>query len=327
MTKKAKKILFFLASLFLVVIGLFVMLPFYITSIKTRQDQIKTHLETLAPLELEYLTNFFKRLVFSGSFGYTIFADKPMSFEVIHMDMVIPSENIDEFDYMALEHILDGYRLREGLETWQKYAHCFPLDGYSIIPFSCPLVNCIRIAIINHHAFIKVVLANLSDFQFVLGKDLSAEKILEKCIAEDTTFLESIFNHDGLLGTLLGFGRGNAWEYMKMRNSDFNNLESVLHFFPEKPTDVIIFPPQFGVNPNIDETKDLRKKYAIHWEEVGKIYLDPNFLEIVLFKLCGLGGLKTNGAETYAKDFTSENISLRRSAFNVFLFAHAQISI
>lgn len=250
------------------------------TSTKKTQDVIEINLQILSEQEREYLTNLFKYLFFMSGFAYTIFGDKPMSFDSI--DMTREFKSVDGFDYMAIEHILDGYRTREGWETWKKYAYLFPLKGYSVIFYTAPEhADYVDIAIINHQEFINTVNNHLADFQNVLEQDLKPEQILERYILQDNDVFTRIRNHDGLFGTLLGFGRENAWEYM--RRSGGQTMEG---FILEELYDTErISSPLFKALSNTKETADLRKKYFFQQQEINVIYQRPDFLELVLRKL------------------------------------------
>lgn len=249
------------------------------------KNSIPSKLTTLSPQELEYLTNFFKVSVFTDEFGYTIFADKPMSFQTV--DMISASKSVEGFDYTDIEHIFRYYRLREGWEVWQKYSsNLFPLAGFSIIHYPFPLdpEKFIEVAIINHKYFLNTVNENLLDFQTVLGEKLSAQQILEEYIKGSGNIFTRIRNHDGLFGTLLGFGRNNAWEYMK--RSGGQTLDSFLD--EGEPLDTLhLLPPLFAAIGDSEETNKLRIKYEKERPQIEPIFQSKDFLEIVLGKLTG----------------------------------------
>jgi hypothetical protein len=198
--------------------------------------------------------------------------------------MISPSRSIEGIDYMDLEHILNRYRIREGWEVWQKYEHLFLLKGFSIIHYPCPSIpGYIEVAIINHRNFIQVVNKHLSDFQTLLGEKLSPQYILEQYIKGEGNIFNRIRNHDGLFGTILGFGRENAWEFMKRSGG-----QSLKSFLETEPKDTLhIFPPLFAVIPDSYETKELREKYERERPKIDLIYQKEDFLEIVLTKLMG----------------------------------------
>lgn len=243
---------------------------------------------TLSAEEKEYLTNFFKLGVFASTFGYTLFGDKPMSIEMINFNE--ESRSVEGFDYMDLEHILGRYRLREGWEVWQRWAHLVLQRGFSIIYYPCHLnSNYIEVALINHENFLRTVNENLADFQAVLGEEISPQQILNEYINADGFIFHQIRNHDGLFGTILGYGRDNAWEYMMREGRDtlepFFSLEQFLKGEPKDTQHIL--PPLFSVIPDSKETMKLQESYEKQRIEIDSIYQRDDFLEKVLLRLEG----------------------------------------
>lgn len=247
------------------------------------KNSIRSKLQTLSPQEKEYLTNFFKINVFTSAFGYTIFADKPMSFQTVNM--ISEPRSVEGFDYMALGHIYDFYRMREGWEVWLKYSSLFPLSGFSIIYYPFPLApsESIEVAIINHKYFINTVDEHLLDFQTVLGEKLTPQQILDEYLKGSGTIFTRIRNHEGLFGTLLGFGRDNAWEYLKRSGG-----ETMDAFWDGWPLDTQhILPPLFKAIGDSQETYKLRVRYDKERPQIDPIFQSEDFLEIVLSQLTG----------------------------------------
>lgn len=276
-----------ISSIFLSIVFSIILIFVIILKIKTNlqdsQNPIRLNLQKLTLLEKEYLTNFFKMTFFVSSFGYTIFGDKPMSIETV--DMVDTKKSVEGFDYMDLEHIFDRYCLKEGWEVWQKYLTFFPLNGYSTISYPIPHApsNQIEIAIINNHNFIRIVEENLFDFQMVIGNALTSEEVFHGYINITNNVFQPIRNHEGLFGILLGYGRENSMEYMKL--SGGQTLEAYSDIEPIDTQHIL--PPLFKVIPNSKETYNLRKKYEDQRIKIDEIYQNKNFLEKVLIKLNG----------------------------------------
>lgn len=277
--KIKKSIIFWVSICCLLLLVILALIPNY-----QSKNSIPSKLATLSPQEREYLKNFFKVSVFTDEFGYTIFADKPMSFQTV--DMVSDSKSVEGFDYTDIEHIFRFYRMREGWEVWLKYSSLFPLAGFSIIHYPFPLdpEKFIEVAIINHKYFLNTVNENLVDFQTVLGEKLSAQEILNKYIKGNGEIFTRIRNHEGLFGTLLGFGRNNAWEYMK--RSGGQTLDSFLDEGELLDT-LHIPPPLFKAIGDSEETNRLRIKFEKERPKLDPIYQSEDFLEIVLSTLTG----------------------------------------
>jgi hypothetical protein len=248
------------------------------------EEGIKEKIEGIPAQEVELLKNFYKFLFFVSSAGYTIYGDKPICFDCI--DSGRSWQIVEGFDYMDIDHILGRYRFREGRDVWLKYAHLFPLKGYSILFYQHPgAPHLEEVSIINHQAFRDTVGKYLYDFQAVLGEELSPDQILTHYVSMDSVF-DRIYRHDGLFGTLLGFGRDNSWEFMgrnggeTMEGLALEDLEDTQH----------IYLPFFCVIPESAETRELRTKYEKQREKIEIIYQSPNFLEDVLIKLTSSDG-------------------------------------
>lgn len=250
--------------------------------------EIPKFIDSLNTKEKEYLTNLFKLQFFLNSFGYTIFGKKPMSFDIIDYNQKF--QNIDNIEYMNIEHIWDRYRLKEGWAVWKKYANRFHQNYISIIEYPCHLnSNCIEIAVINHNNFIKVINDNLNYFQSILGNSFSPTQILEEYLKGSGDIFCKIRLHDGLFGTLLGYGCENAIEY----NRSGRPSEAMVSFTPfeetsselEKNGTKNILPPLFAVIPNSKETLKLKASYEKQRIKINEIYQDQNLLEDIFLKL------------------------------------------
>lgn len=250
--------------------------------------EISGFINSLNAQEKEYLANFFKVQFFIDAFGYTIFGEKPMSIDLI--DIHRETKSTDGFDYMDIEHIWDRYRVKEGWGIWKNYAHKFYQKNISIIEYPSHLSpNCIEIAIINHKNFIKVVSENLEDFQSILGNTLTPSQILNEYLKGDEAVFQKIRLHDGLFGTLLGYGRENAWEFNRLGRAgeSMTSFTSLKEFSPEleKNGTKNILPPLFSVIPNSEETLKLRTSYEKQRAKVNSIYQSQDFLEKTLLEL------------------------------------------
>lgn len=246
---------------------------------KVNSVNVQQQIHKMSFQEKEYLTNFFKYTFFLSGFGYTIYGDKPMSFETINI--IEEPKKIDDIDYMDIHHIFDRYRLKEGWAAWNKHFKSYPLKGFTIISYTFPFdSNYIEVTIINHSRFIKAVTDYLDDFQKVLGKNLTPQQILEGYIKGEGFIFTTTRHHDGLFGILLGFGRENSWEYMLQKGG--KKMKGCFQDYPE-PRDVThILPPSFCILENTQETKNLRESYENQKKKIDAIFQRNDFLEQVL---------------------------------------------
>jgi len=253
----------------------FIGILFIIFFIRNRETSISQKIAHLNPLEREYITNFFRYAYFSDGLGWVIFYNKPMSF----MTTESGGEQVPEDeDYMHLKHILNKYKNRECCETWERFSSLFEMKNYSIIKKA----GRPSIFFINHRTFEKMVNQHIEDFRTVFGSDITSKQILNGFISDEGYVFETIMQHDGLLGTLLGFGRDNAFEYMRRgTGQEMDGFGYIPTSFDSKK----ILGPFFAVIGGTEETRNLSGTYNSQREPLSKLYQREDFLEIILKKL------------------------------------------
>src|SRR5690242_4752348 len=129
------------------------------------------------------LNAFFRNLLFSRGFAYTLFGDKPIS--------------IAEYDFEA-----DPYW------TGKKYASFFPSDCYVFL-FDENSRYC-EITLINRKAFYQIVKEHQEQFDKAFGTKISPDRILNLLIQKRSIWNTPIKNHQNIIGILLGYGKTNA---------------------------------------------------------------------------------------------------------------------
>jgi hypothetical protein len=249
------------------------------------------------------LDYFFQEMFALDDGLYTLFGSKPMSM----ISYTIP------FSTASLGVFLDSlspYNLRAywGWKTWQKYQGLLANSNFLLWSEENPFwlrwwdppspAVCILLAhkkqlqetVKNHHA----------DFQAVLGKRIvtSAELLLE---AKNKPFLKDVLKgHDGLIGTLFGYGRQNAWLFEQRNQGVKVDLapvweEDIYEFFASRPTpnwviygfasenlsDVLGY-PCFLANPDSEETKALKEGFLSCREKIIAHYKGKDVLATTL---------------------------------------------
>lgn len=240
-------------------------------------------LSDLTLKEREYLNNFFHSTMTITGFGYVLLGDKPMSFSTVNKNNpILPT---DGFDYMAPWNILNGYRKREGWAVWKKYAHRFELKGFTLKDFPPDEMGFEEVCFINHKNFIQCVKDNYADFEAVLGESIPPEEILQRYI-NDNDFHLKVRSHDGLFGTLLGFGRNNAWEFMRRGGID---REEEWCGFPSFWCNALsfVYIPMFVALKGTEETKQLYKKYSYQRMVIRKTFWDKDFITPTIQMITG----------------------------------------
>lgn len=243
------------------------------------------------------MEDIFDHLFKFDSFSYTLYADKPISFENIC------TSNIS---HISLKNycILFSYKkpinfLETSWNIWQSKYSNHKFNNY--IFFEKRYLNYITIILINKKAFSKTFEMNKEIFQKVLGNDLTEEKLLSRILCKDLSLNESLNNHQGLLGILLGYGTHNSmlfqekYELLKF-NSKFLDPGINRNKLAEINKKLlgtnrlfcwlnVIQPVRFSAEINHSETKELIKKYSKKNTEISSIYKRQNFLNAILSKL------------------------------------------
>lgn len=179
------------------------------------KEELSKSIEEVIPQDdrdkLEY---FFWNLVACNHFGYTLFGDKPISLAGYFCktplgNILLGQLPADEFPQL--------------LSIWQKYAVNFPSKRFILIdePQSNPDLR--EFVIINKAAFIKTVDENIMLFKKILGKNISARKLLNQLEQPNANLHTILHSHEGLLGILLGYGVHNAFLYHR-RDKILQNL-------------------------------------------------------------------------------------------------------
>lgn len=257
----------------LVLISLVLLYFFYPKKNITKIKEISM----ISTIEKEFLTNFFKYSFFCDGLGYVIFYDKPMNFMTINISQDLGQPPLD---YMNLVHISNKYKMQECWNIWMKYSDLFLDENFSVI--TTPNSDFIKIIFINHRNFKKMVDRHIQDFHQVLGSEFTAQEILNEFVKGKGYVYHTIINHDGLFGTLLGFGRNNAWEYMYQGGGGKMN-HSFRYELPEGSTEMMGL--SFCVISGTDETESLRTSYEQQRQKLTILYNSDNFLQQVLNKL------------------------------------------
>lgn len=95
--------------------------------------------------------------------------------------------------------------------------------------------------------------------------------------------------HDGLLGTLLGYGRDNSWLFWQQTRKQGICLDTVWEDseYTYKWRDETPFPPpQFVGDRSSEESKQLKQGYLQARKEILDLYEKGDFLETTLGLLC-----------------------------------------
>lgn len=202
-------------------------------------------------------------------------------------------------------------RKRRGWEIWEKYQRLFPMKEYVFIKSKNFVDNdFVAILFINKKAFLETVREHLADFKKILGDKVTPELLLERVLNAEDVFGQVLKNHQGLIGTLLGYGRQNAWAFHEREQinpvigkkrfflkkipkspcqKELDSLNERLQMFDNRGildfNPLLLGLPGFAADPNSPETLRLKNKYEKQYRQIIHAYQNNDFLEVTLQKL------------------------------------------
>jgi hypothetical protein len=190
----------------------------------------------------------------------------------------------------------EQFKIKSGWETLRKYIHYFPNSRF-VSYEEGPYNGAVVLVIIDKIKLAEMVKRYVGDFQNVLqSQEIEPAALL---IDEKVRLFVKNLDNDGLIGTVLGYGRDNAWLYNKYREMDLpewplvapwskDEEEALLEQLNKKdlsfqPWDLSdLFYPPFACDPNSEETKQLMQTYREEREKIIKYYEGKDVVEATL---------------------------------------------
>jgi hypothetical protein len=242
---------------------------------------------------LDYL---FRNLVLQDDFAYTLLGNKPLSFG----GYIKPFESSCFFTfYQSL--LPSNVKMYLGWKTWLKYQHFFISSHYSLWAEESPWIKGGMIILLANKEALSLMISNHEqDFLHVLERgSVCSEELLTES-NEAPLFQKILKAHDGLIGTLLGYGRNNAWLFYE-KDDKRNALVSSL-WVPEVERIMInqmgwssllfskkgsslseeLFFPAFKADDTSLESELLKSEYELTRNKTIQYYEGKSFLEATL---------------------------------------------
>ncbi|MCP5505727.1 MAG: hypothetical protein H7A38_02460 [Chlamydiales bacterium] len=239
------------------------------------------------------LEKFFRCLILEDGMGYTLLGKKPVSLGAYqYLSTGINLENL----YAVL--LPENRKLQKGWRIWSKYRHHFENPNFSIWVEQSPWIeNSKIILLVNRKSFNRIVQKHASDFREIIEVSNLTGILDEKTMRP--LFKLGLKGHEGLIGTLLGYGRNNAWLfYQRDQGKDVhlssaweNNLENYTimsmiknYLFSKRRNDLSIQLnyPSFVANLDSEETESLKNEYEETRQRILDHYRGKDFLETTL---------------------------------------------
>ncbi len=264
-------------------------IPFFNTTL-TKNISIIPHQDKVL------LENFFKHLLISERFAYTLYGDKPMSMSYcLHTHDSLKQRTSTSYPFTL-----------EQWKTWEKHKHLFPCKNFALRRIAASKTGESWILLINKKRFLTTVDKHIKLFQTTENLSVDSQHLLHIFLTHPKPFKKAFRNRTLLKGILFGFGKNNSSLYHRKQaietalvsdtsyiapNAPFKSLQEELQHLTSqlRPfTTKDIFPislPLFLADANSSETQALKKKY-IHQRNHILPHLSPDtFLETTLSKL------------------------------------------
>lgn len=265
-----------------------------------QRNHVRKVLKSMTEEERMKLDIFFRLILFKGQFAYSLYGDKPMS-EVNYV------ERCERGDYGGIRYSnlsMANEVLRCGWQIWQQYRSYFPAKNYLLYHFVCENdAENAFILLINKKAFERTFAENRADFIFRFGVDITAEKILEKCLGKNGFLNSDLKSFHELIGILFGYGSINAHLFQRREDLEtqielhpllglsyykqIEKINSQLQFFQDdrNPGLQLMLLPYFVADCNHHQTIALKQKYESQRKDIARHYKNGDFLELTLLQL------------------------------------------
>lgn len=275
-------------------------------------------LKAMPKSDRERLEYFLLEFVTWGGGGYVLFGEKPMALDVVD-EKITPFKSFSDFKFAIIPRRIKAVR---GYKTWRKYEKFFPMPKYAF--FYEKLEEDPMFTLVNKNAFIQKVEQHKEDFKLILHRDVQGNELLKEGLNKPL-ISEVLCNHDGLIGTLLGYGRENA--FLFHQRNQLGTEEEIIDFcekhrFQSAWTDEefeafrvqflnhswiesyvtgsymkdfrLMVLPGFAAVFDLPETQYLRNHYLQTKEKIIEFYKDKDFLEATLRILTSQDKIETS---------------------------------
>lgn len=293
---------------------------FSFTKAPEENSKIAERLQLIPPEDKHFLEAFFRSLISFHDGCYVLFGDKPAALMIYQEETALTEANFVRY----LESFIPE---KKGYNTWKKYQSQFPLKDYAIVKAKASTANHLAVVfLVQKKRLLKALRQNFNLFNKAFPQHISPEALCDAMLKDPSILGKICFEHELLLGIILGFGKDNATlferqseiiSYFSRRvhkgeksyNSlmrpipslGFKTLEEELEAIAKKEGSIIIpkdgpgvqclhLPLGYLVDTTKTNLKHLRQKYKRQRVEATKAYQRGNFLEVTLKALAKEAG-------------------------------------
>ncbi|MBS0653581.1 MAG: hypothetical protein JSR39_08695 [Verrucomicrobia bacterium] len=262
-------------------------------NVEGQSGHINHDVFSIAEEDRAVLEAFFRDLLFSEGFAFTLFGDKPISVNEYDTD------NSELFSKSSA-----GYR------TWSKYAPVLPESNYLFLFYENQMKGFFEITLINKRAVRKVFALNKDKFFNVFGSKISSDELISLIVEKGSLWNTAVKEREDIIGILLGYGRINAELFQKRSElglrkggikksrtkpspgyrSTAEELKAISRmlrpFDPGKRNSLSFMSlPGFVADLSSNETILLKQKYTDQRKQITQKFAKGDILETVLEQL------------------------------------------
>jgi hypothetical protein len=263
---------------------------------------------SLSSHEHKALKTFFTPFLFQEGGAFTLFGDKPMTFDLI--------QDVSELDPDEKESMVTDENWQNG---WLKIRDKFKTPLFLLVERPSPLVEGRAVFLINIANTAIVIKKHHHELKEFVGFDFDPLHMVFEIENEESEFWNKVLRNDYFLGMFLGYGSDNAWLAQMHESSHENQQTSKLHDFVEtifskspasnseaKTKEDFAFQlPSFGCYSKQQSTA-LLERYKQDRDRIRKLYKGKDIVEVTLHRLTSKD-LPDDPNEKYKKLFVKYN--------------------
>ncbi len=257
------------------------------------------------------LDYFFRDVCFLNAWAYTLLGSKPMSVHQytkpwVAFQNIVRHSDLTEIllqcfwppDFHEICYLFnpEQIKIKRGWETLNKYISRLPSRRFCL--FACDRGGVVVLTILDKAKIVGTVNRYSDDFHELLKvHGIQSEDLLDD--GRLRSFIGSI-QTDGFIGTLLGYGRDNAWLFQKCKEMNLSPQQRPMVGLWEEedqehlaqlcrkcrslqPWDLTdLYYPSCVCDPNSEETKQLKQTYREERAKITQYYENKDIVEATL---------------------------------------------
>lgn len=245
----------------------------------------------LSEKEYESLKSFFSSFLFSEGGAYTLFSDKPITFEVI-----VPLSELGDDDRPFIVNDEDWEN------GWKKVKNRMKTPLFLLIDRPSPLTKGRAIFLVNIAATAVTLQKHYRELKELVDFEFDPFQIIFEIEDEHSSFWDKVLKNEYFLGTILGYGEDNAhiaWlcECYEAGKYSGDNLDKIKEFietiFNKSPSsnacarakeDIAFLLPSFGCYA-AGQSEKLLEKYKHDRERIKRTYKGKDPVKVTLDRL------------------------------------------